>query len=311
MTSPVSAAGEQAKSNVRGIFFMLLAMASFIINDTFVKLARQDWETGQILVVRGVFALVFIAIWLALAGAFRKLPLMMRREPLMRGFLEGFIAVTFIIALGQIALTDITAIFLTTPLVITALSMLVFGEKVGWRRWGAVIAGFAGMLLVVRPGNNTIPPLALALVLSSVLAAAFRDLMTRRMPVEVPSLIVLLASIAGVMLAGLMMVAVTQVWRPMAPAQLGFMLGSAAFVVLGNFAMINATRGVELSVVMPFRYSVILWAVLLGIVVFDDWPKPLALGGIALIAASGIYTLHRERIRQAEKLKQGQPGESG
>jgi len=195
-------------------------------------------------------------------------------------------------------LAEITAILMLAPLLITALSMIFFGEKVGWRRWSAVVVGFLGMLLVVRPGDGTFPLFALGLAFASVLGVAARDITTRRMPLDVPTAIIALMSIVGTTLAGVVLSLSGQAWRPVTP-ELALIVGAAAlFVAIGNYAIVSACRDAELSVVSPFRYVVIIWAVLLGILVFGDWPRPLALAGIALIGASGLYTLHRERIRQ-------------
>lgn len=287
----------QAQKNLRGIVAMMLAMALFTLNDTFVKLARVYWEAGQVLVIRGVFALVMLAIWLKLAGISDRIGMMFRPALVLRGMIEAGIATAFITAVGQMALADITAILMMAPLIITALSMIFFGEKVGWRRWSAVFVGFGGMLLVVQPGGG-VPITALVLALLAVIGVGFRDIVTRRIPVEIPSVVVAITSTLGTLLGGLLLVGAGEAWRPMPPHLLMLTGSAAAFVILGNYAMIEACRDVELSVVSPFRYIVILWAVVLGIVVFGEWPTSVAIAGIALIGASGLYTLHRERVRQ-------------
>lgn len=288
----------QAQKNLRGIIAMMLAMGLFVINDTLVKLARVHWEAGQIMAVRGFFGLVIMAIWLRQSGALSKLGLVLRPSLLGRGALEAAIAAAFITALGFMPLAEITAILMLAPLLITALSMIFFGEKVGWRRWSAVVVGFLGMLLVVRPGDGAFPLFALALAFASVLGVAARDITTRRLPLDVPTAVIALMSIIGTTLAGVTLSLFGDGWRPITP-QLALIIAAAAlFVALGNYSIVAACRDAELSVVSPFRYVVIIWAVLLGILVFGDWPSYVALAGIGLIGASGLYTLHRERIRQ-------------
>lgn len=282
---------------MRGIVAMMLAMALFVLNDTVVKLARVHWDAGQVLVVRGLFALLLLAFWVWLGGFSDRFGMIRHRILILRGMLEAGIAAAFITALGMMPLADITAILMLAPLIITALSMVLFGEKVGWRRWSAVVVGFCGMLLVVQPGG-AIPLSALALALLSVVGVAFRDIVTRRIPAEIPSVIVAVTSTLGTLVGGGLLSGVGPGWQP-ATLEMVLLMGSAAaFVILGNYAMIEACRDVELSVVSPFRYAVMLWAVLLGIMVFGEWPTPIALAGIALIGASGLYTLHRERIRR-------------
>lgn len=288
---------------------MMLAMAFFVLNDTLVKLARVHWEAGQILVIRGLFSIAFLAAWARATGVLRQITTAAHPKLVLRGLIEGMIAVCFITALGFIPLADITAILMMAPLIITALSMMFFREKVGWRRWSAVIVGFGGMLLVVQPGGNAVPLWALALALLSVVGVAFRDLLTRQIPLEIPSVIVAITSTIGTLLGGLAMAVATMTWRDLSTAQVLYTAGAAATVILGNLAMIEACRDVELSVVSPFRYVVIVWAVFLGIVVFGEWPTSLALAGIALIGASGLYTLHRERVRKREEARvSSQPG---
>jgi drug/metabolite transporter (DMT)-like permease len=297
---PASTPRSLAQKNLRGIIAMMLAMMFFVVNDTLVKLARVQWDTGQILAFRGFFSLAAMLVWVWVSGAGSRIGMLLRRDLVARALLEAFVASTFITALGMMALADITALLLVAPLVITALSMVIFKEKIGWRRWSAVIVGFCGMLLVVQPGGAAVPPLALALTLTSVLGVALRDLTTRRFPADVPSVIIALASIIGTMVIGIVLSFTGAGWKPLEPFQLAIIGSAGLFVIAGNYAIIEAFRDVELSVVSPFRYSVILWAVLLGILVFGDWPTPLALAGIALIGASGLYTLHRERVRSQE-----------
>lgn len=288
----------QSQRNIRGIVAMMLAMAFFVLNDTFVKLARIHWEAGQILVVRGVFALVLLAFWLHFAGVSGRIRQILDRGLVLRGVIEAGIATAFITALGQMPLADITAILMLAPLIITALSMLFFGEKVGWRRWSAVGVGFGGMLMVVQPGGGTVPTTILLLAVLSVIGVGLRDILTKRISLEIPSVLIATTSTFGTLLGGIILSLTGDGWRPFTPDLMMLSASAAAFVILGNYAMIEACRGVELSVVSPFRYIVILWAVMLGIAVFGDWPALLAIGGIVLICASGLYTLHRERIRQ-------------
>jgi drug/metabolite transporter (DMT)-like permease len=292
------AAVSQAQKNLRGILAMMLAMGLFVLNDTLVKLAREHWSTGQIMTLRGGIAILLMAVWLQISGAKRQLGLVLRPVLLQRGLLEASIAAAFITALGAMPIADITAILMLAPLIITALSMILFGEKIGWRRWSAVFVGFFGMLLVVRPGGNTVAPLTLLLALASVVGVGLRDIQTRQIAPEIPSVIIAITSVFGTTLAGLALSAFGAAWAPITPYLFGLMAAAAFFVMFGNYAIIEACRDVELSVVSPFRYVVIIWAMLMGILVFGDWPTPLALAGISLIGASGLYTLHRERIRQ-------------
>lgn len=287
----------QAQKNLRGILAMTLAMALFVLNDTCVKLAREHFETGQVLVIRGLFSLSFLTLWLFLAGLKDKARMLFHPKLLLRGVIEGTIAGCFISAISDIPLADITAILMLAPLIITALSTIIFGEKVGWRRWSAVVVGFCGMLLVVRPGG-AVPMFSVMLAVISVVGVGFRDILTRQIPAGIPSVIVAITSSTGTLIAGIVLSGTGPAWPAMTGHFLWLTGGAAAFVVLGNYAMIEACRDTELSVISPFRYIVLAWAVGLGIVIFGEWPTPLAILGIALIGASGLYTLHRERVRR-------------
>jgi drug/metabolite transporter (DMT)-like permease len=239
-----------------------------------------------------------MVVWVIASGHLARLGELRRRSLLFRGVLEASIATAFVTALGALPLADITAILLMAPLLITALSMIVFGEQVGWRRWSAVVVGFIGMLMVVRPGGATLPLVPLLLALASVVGVALRDLMTRKMPADIPTVLATTTSTLGTLVGGLILVGLGGEWRPISPTIALSLAAAAGFVVVGNYAIVEACREAELAVVSPFRYTVIVWAVILGFLVFGEWPVPLAMGGIALIVGSGIYTLHRERIRR-------------
>ncbi|MGL5446540.1 MAG: DMT family transporter, partial [Rhabdaerophilum sp.] len=231
-------------------------------------------------------------------GAWRKLPLAFHRMSILRSSTESVVAVLYIGALSVIALADITAIMMLTPLILTAISVFFLGEKVGWRRWSAVIVGFIGILLVVRPGGQTAPIWAIAMAFGSAILIAVRDVMTRRMPVNIPSLMLTLTTTLATMLAGVALLASGQSWHVISMPVLVTLGAAAVMVLIGNYAIIEAFRDADLSVVSPFRYSVILWAVILGFAAFGEVPTLLSFIGLALVIASGLYTVHRERIRR-------------
>jgi drug/metabolite transporter (DMT)-like permease len=186
----------------------------------------------------------------------------------------------------------------STPLIMT-LAMVVLGlERVRWRRWSAIVVGFLGVLVIVRPGPAGMNLYALVALAAAVLVAG-RDLATRFVPADVPSTVVALASTASVGLAGLI-AGFGEAWPPLGRLEMAYIIGAGILVTLGNLANIMAFRNTDVSVVSPFRYSVILWALLSGFVIFGELPDPTAVIGIALIIASGVYTIHRENVRQRE-----------
>lgn len=288
----------QSQRNLRGIVAMMIAMLFFVGNDALMKLARQSLETGQALFVRGLFAIVMLAIAVGLMRAWRDLPLAFHRLALVRAATETAVAALYISALSAMALSDITAILMLTPLILTAFSVLFLREKVGWRRWSAVAVGFVGILLVIRPGGQVAPFWAIAMAFGSAVLVAVRDVMTRRMPVTIPSLMLTLTTTLATMAGGLAMLGAGQAWQPLPPSVLALLAGAALLVLIGNFAIIEAFRDADISSVSPFRYSVVLWAVLLGFAIFGEIPTLLSAAGLALVIASGLYTVHRERVRR-------------
>jgi drug/metabolite transporter (DMT)-like permease len=291
----------QSQKNLRGIAAMMIAMLFFVGNDALMKLARGSLETGQALFVRGLFALAMLTIVISVTRAWRLLPLAFHRLSLLRSVTESVVAALYISALSAMALADITAILMLTPLILTALSVFFLREKVGWRRWSAVIIGFIGILLVIRPGGQVAPIWAVAMAFGSAVLVAVRDVMTRRMPTTVPSLMLTLATTLGTMVGGAAMLIAGQSWQPLGAPVLMVLAGAAFLVLIGNFAIIEAFRDADISAVSPFRYSVILWAGIFGFALFGEVPTALSLVGLALVIASGLYTVHRERVRQRQE----------
>src|SRR5829696_4660753 len=261
------------RNNRRGIVAMLLAMSFFIANDSLLKLASATGQLGSLRKVASPFGVL-------------------------RAGLEAVVAFLFISSLPHLPIAIITAIVQSTPLIMT-LAMVVLGlERVRWRRWSAIVVGFLGVLVIVRPGPAGLNIYALAALAAAVLVAG-RDLATRFVPADVPSTVVALASTAAVGLAGLL-AGLGETWPPLGGREMSYIIGAGILVTLGNLANIMAFRNTDVSVVSPFRYSVILWAILSGFVIFGELPDPTAVIGIALIIASGVYTIHRENVRQRE-----------
>ncbi len=295
--TPLTAPAVTSGANRRGIIAMCTAMACFMTNDTLVKLVAEDLPSGQMIAIRGAFATVMVFTWLVIAGHARQIR--MAASPLVaaRAGLEAIVAFLFITAIASMPIADITAIFLITPLLITALSGPLLKEKVGWRRWSAVAAGFLGMLLVVKPGGaGFVAGSATAMALASVVFCAIRDMVTRFIDPRIPTIVITLTTCVAVALFGAAMIPF-QGWVIPSLTHVGLLFAAATVVVVGNHAMILSFRGVEVSLVSPFRYSVMVWAIVSGITVFGEWPDATSWVGIALIVGAGLYTLHRERVR--------------
>lgn len=283
---------------------MMIAMAAFVANDTLVKLASGlGWPTSQIMALRGVFTVALVLLVMAALGHLRGVAQLRHPMALLRCGLEGFVAFTFITALGSMSIADVTAILMVSPLLITAASALLLGERVRWRRWLAVLAGFAGMLLVVKPTGESFG-LASVLALLSTCGVVLRDLVTRRVPPQVESTALALGTATASMVTGLGM-APFFAWQPIGSEGLLFLAGASLFLAIGNYAVIVAFRDADASAVSPYRYTTLVWSVLSAIVVFGQWPDRWSAAGIALIIAAGLYAQWRERVLARQKRAKG------
>jgi drug/metabolite transporter (DMT)-like permease len=278
---------------------MVTSMTLFSVSDTLVKLAAAALPAGQIMAVRGAFAILFLLVLVAARGEGSSVGAL--RSPLVlgRGLLEALIAFLFITSLAQLPLANINAILQATPLILTLLTVLLGIETVGWRRWSAIIVGFVGVLFIVKPSLSGMNVYALFALASAALVAV-RDLVTRRIKGEVPTSVITLATTLAVTAAGILL-SFRDAWAVPSGPQLLLLAGAALFVTLGSLAVVKAFRVGEMAVVSPFRYSVILSSLVLGYLVFGEWPDAYSFLGIALIVGSGLYTLHREQVRQLSR----------
>jgi drug/metabolite transporter (DMT)-like permease len=271
-------------------------MALFVANDTLVKFASRDFPPSQILVVRGVFACLCALVLVLMMGELRRVRMLSNPRTLLRSLLEALTAITFISAIAVVPLADLTALTLISPLLMTAASALLLGEDVRWRRWLAVGLGFVGMLLIVQPGTSGLST-GMLLGIACAILIACRDLVTRLVPPHIPSVVVMFGTTIATTLSGVFITPLVP-WRAFTTeATLALALASI-FLALGNLAIVLAFRNVEVSVVTPYRYTVMLWAVLSGLLIFGEWPTPLGTFGIVLIVGSGLYTFFREQVRR-------------
>jgi drug/metabolite transporter (DMT)-like permease len=283
--------------NTRGILAMSAAVVVFIFNDALIKVAAETMPSAQAIGVRGLFATLWCALALLATGAWRQIGRVAHPQVLLRGTLEAVASILYLVALFHIQFAIASAINLATPLVFTALAVLILKERVRWRRWSAVIVGFLGVLLVIQPRPGDLDVWSWV-VLFATLLGALRDILARYLPASVPTLVVSFASAAGVALAGCAWTFL-EGWQPMTLREIGLLVASSLLLAAGYQFLVLALRsGAELSVIGSFRYASVLWALGIGYVVWGDVPNTLALAGIAVIVGSGLYILHRERVRR-------------
>jgi len=281
-------------SNLRAALFMAVAMATFTMNDTITKLVLETVSLGQVLLVRGLFATVLIFLLAWSRGALRRPKQVMQPMVALRTLCEMAATLTFVIALSHMPLANISAVLQALPLAVTMGAALFFGETVGWRRWLAIAFGFAGVLVIVQPGFEGFNAFAL-LALLSVACAAARDLVTRRIPDEVPSMLVSTATAATVTILGGLIVLFYGGWEPLPAPSLGLLAASSVVLITGYQFVIMAMREGDISFVAPFRYTALIWALTLGYLVFGETPDLAMIAGASIIVLSGLYALYRER----------------
>lgn len=286
---------------MRGIVAVSLAMAGFTINDAFVKIVADDLAMTQIMFVRGTIAVFLIAALASWRGQFR-FPAEIVSRPL-SWRLVGEVGATFcfLTALFNMPIANATAILQAVPLALTLAAALVLGEHVRWRRWMAIVAGFLGMLLIVKPGAEGFNAYSLWAIVS-VGFIVIRDIATRYVPRAVPPLIITLLAMAAVTVSGLIGMLAEASWQTPTVPHLALLAIAACFLTVGFHGITVGMRLGDVSVVAPFRYTTILWALLLGAAIWGEWPDALSMIGIALIVGAGLYVFYRERqlSRRAE-----------
>jgi drug/metabolite transporter (DMT)-like permease len=282
-------------NNVQGILLVIGAMAAFTLEDMFIKSLSEQLPVGQILILLGIGSGSVFALLAKWQGHQILAPRAWRRLPVLRALCEAVAAVSFASSLALVDISVVAAVFQATPLVITMGAALFLGEQVGWRRWSAILVGFAGVLMIIRPGLAGFEPAAL-LVLVSVVAVAGRDLMTRVMDSAVPSTVVSFQAFAVVIPAGAILLLLTPGdARLLVGNEWLMMLGGVIFGVLGYYGIVTAMRVGDASAVTPFRYSRLVFSILVGVAMFNERPDAMTLVGAALIILSGLYTFMRER----------------
>ncbi|KJS09886.1 MAG: membrane protein, partial [Hoeflea sp. BRH_c9] len=283
--------------NMRGIILMVLGMAGFAAEDMFIKLAASGLPVGEILVVLGFLGALVFAVYARLNGTSVISRGFFHPAVLLRNLSEMIGGLCFVTALTLIPLATLTTILQATPLLVTMGAALVLGEAVGWRRWTAILIGFGGVLLVIRPGFEGFEPAALWGVLA-VIGLAIRDLASRKVPKSISSLQLSAWGFFAVGVSGAILLAFTG-GAEVPSLREGFYLAGALSVGVGAYwALTEATRIGEIGVVTPFRYARLVFSTFIGILVFAEFPDGYTLAGACIIIATGIYTIMRERKRR-------------
>jgi len=281
--------------NRRGILAISAGMAAFVANDTLVKYVGESLPAAQLILLRGLMASALLFAIAHGTGATRRLADLLDSRVMTRAGLDALGTVTYLISLFHIPLANATAINMATPLVVTVLAVVAFREQVNAGRWLAIAVGCMGVLLVVQPRGAAFDAYAL-LCLVGTLFQASRDFATRMIDRTIPSVLITLSTAIAVTLFAAVW-SVFQQWQPILPAQVGLLAAASVFLSAGYFLVTVAMRAGEMSVVAPFRYSGLVFALVLGYAVWGYVPNGWAWTGIALLIAAGLWLVRAPRAR--------------
>ena len=280
--------------NLRAISLMVLSMAGFAIEDMLIKIIALEMPTGQFLILIGAGgALIFTAMSRRQGQAVLSADFL-RPSIIIRNLGEVIGTLGFVTALVLTPLSSASAILQATPLAVTLGAALFLGEAVGWRRWSAILIGFCGVIAVIRPGLDGFEPASLFAVLG-VIGLATRDVATRAAPARISSAVLSAHGFAMLVPAGALLLCISG--GATAPSALGYglLLTALAIGVSAYYALTLAMRLGDVAVVTPFRYVRLVFALAIGVTVFNEQPDAWTVIGAAIIILSGLYTFFRER----------------
>lgn len=291
--------------NITGALLMMASMAAFTFNDALIKTLAGEIPLFQVMFMRGVVTTIAVAIIAWRMGVLgRRLPREDWGPVFFRMVGEIGSAYFFVTALFNMPIANISAIMQALPLTITLAAALFFREPVGWRRMLAIMVGFVGVMLIVRPGTEGFNVYSVY-GLAAVSFVTLRDMATRRLSRDVPSMTVtLITSVFIMTFFGL--ASLSEPWAPV-DARAALVIGGAAVMIIGGYLFsIMVMRVGEIGFIAPFRYTSLIWALGLGWLVFGDWPQTITLVGAGIVVASGLFTLYREmqvsrRAKAAQK----------
>lgn len=287
---------------LRGAALMVGSMACFALEDGLIKALSGTFPAAQIIWMLGLGGSLAFVGWLIATGQTVWSPHYLRPQVLLRSGFEVAGTLCFVSALALIPLATASAVIQATPLVVAMGAAVFLGARVGWRRWLAIGVGFAGVLIILRPGSSAFDPATL-LAVGGMLGLAARDLVTRTMPGIVSGARLSLHAFASLVPAGLLLQFLTGAsWVIPDAAQIGILAVAVAVGMVGYLAIVGATRLGDISVVSSFRYSRMLFALIVGMVAFGERPDALMIVGVVIVIGSGVFTLLREaRLRAASQ----------
>ena len=284
--------------NFRGAVIMMICMGAFVLNDAFVRLAGNTLPLAQILFLRGLLTTVVLMAFAFYSGIFR-LGVLKGDKWLIffRSVIEALTAYFFLTAVMNMPFANVTAILQILPMTVTLAAAFMFKEKVGVFRISLILLGFIGVTFIINPSKDGFNLYA-GYALIAVTLITMRDLITRKLSNNVHTLLPTVSASLGVFLFSTILMINT----PLQPLSLdnSLFIGLASFfIIFGYYTAVLVMRCGEISFISPFRYSAIIFALLIGVVFFNEWPDAIAFLGILLVTASGGILLYRNQTTKS------------
>ncbi len=276
---------------VKGILAMILGAALLSLNDAVSKYLTESYPVGQVIGLRQAASLLVILPYAYATTGWRGLRVVNWAGQGFRGAVFVATAILMVLGLSLLPIATVTAIAFASPIFVAALSVALLGERVGWHRWVAIIVGFIGVIVIVRPAGASFE-WALIIPVCAAFANALRDIATRKLARTDTSISILFWSTVIVVVASLFSIPFG--WKPVTGIDALWFLLAGLLAAGAHFLMIEALRLGEAALIAPFRYTALLWAILTGILVWNTVPDAFVLLGALLVVASGIYILQRE-----------------
>lgn len=281
--------------NLLGAALMTCCVLAYVLNDAVMKLLFADIDFFQAIFLRGLVSLPpILVLALMTKTLLQKYSAKNQRLMIIRILAEIGTTVTFLTALKHMPLANVTAILQSLPLAITMAAAIFLSEPVGWRRWSAICVGFTGVLIIIRPGLAGFNSYSL-LALAAVILLTVREISTRQLDNKVPTVTVALSTTLGITAFAALMLIGTE-WAQINFVSWSLIIAAAAAVTVATLLSVVAMRTGDIGFVSPFRYTSLIGAIGLGILLFGEWPDGITLLGAAIIAFAGIYSLYREQI---------------
>ena len=278
--------------NFRGALIMMTCMSAFVLNDAFVRLAGDSLPLAQILFIRGLITTIVLLAFAIYGGVFSlTISKKDKWRIFFRSIAEGFTAYFFLTAVMNMPFANVTAILQILPMTVTLAAAFVFKEKVGVFRSLLIIFGFLGVVLIINPSADGFNLYAIYALIAVVLITT-RDLITRKLSSEVPAILPTVSASIGVLLFSVILLINTPL-QPLNSQNSLFIFLAAFFIIFGYYTAVLVMRIGEISFISPFRYTAILFALILGLVFFDEKPDIIAFVGIVIVMLAGIVLMMR------------------